>query len=50
MPYDYNAEEDRRERSAEEIAEQYARDVADRGVGPFYRREQPGTAYTPPRS
>lgn len=50
MPnHDLSNWQDEREDAAREIAEQYARDVADRGVGPFYRREQPSTAYTPPR-
>lgn len=47
--------EDRLAKVADELLERnvatdYAKAVAQRGVGPFYRRTQPSTAYTPPRS
>jgi hypothetical protein len=34
-------------RAREAEAEQYAADVKERGVGPFYGWKQPGTAYEP---
>jgi hypothetical protein len=57
MPHDHNAIEQATEQRAFDAAglwriteEQYEADVQERGVGPFYRRTQPGTANTPPRS
>jgi hypothetical protein len=60
MPHDYSAIEEARENAARalydqhvryerdrQIEKQYAADVKERGVGPFYGWKQPGTAYEP---